>query len=112
MDKFIPYGKLSKKKRRETDAVRREIWNLNPVTRRPANPKSYNRRKAQKWRDDSISVPFLFCAALYFLNYDKPDLQHVQHGVQTERTIFCNGGVFVDRRRGAGGEVFQLRLLR
>ena len=61
MGKFIPYEKLSKKKKRELDAARRETWNLNPVTRRPENPKAYNRRKAQKWRDDSISVPFSFC---------------------------------------------------
>lgn len=60
MDKFIPYAKLSKKKKRELDAARRETWSLNPVTRAPANPKAYNRKKAQKWRDDSISVPLSF----------------------------------------------------
>ncbi len=60
MKKFIPYEKLSKKKRRELDAARRGVWALSPVTRRPANPKAYDRRAARKWKDDSGSVPF-FC---------------------------------------------------
>ncbi len=59
MEKFIPYEKLSKRKRRELDASRRSTWNgLNPVTRRPENSKAYNRRKAQNWSDCSDSVPF------------------------------------------------------
>ena len=56
MDKFIPFEKLSKKKKRELNAQRRTTWDINPVTRKPANPKAYNRRKAQKWKDDSVSV--------------------------------------------------------
>ena len=59
MEKFIPYEKLSKKKKRESDARRRTVWQISPVTRRPENPKAYNRRKAQK-RMDSESVPSLF----------------------------------------------------
>lgn len=59
MEKFIPYAKLSKKKKRELDAKRRGTWTIDPVTRKPANPRAYNRNKAQKWRnDDSVSVPF------------------------------------------------------
>lgn len=58
MEKFIPYEKLSKKKKRELDARRRGTWTINPVTRKPPNPKAYNRKKAQRWReDDSVSVP-------------------------------------------------------
>ena len=58
MKKFIPYAKLSKKKKRELDAKRRGTWAINPVTRKPANPRAYNRNKAQRWRkDDSVSVP-------------------------------------------------------
>ncbi len=56
MEKFIPYEKLSKKKKRELDAARRKVWNISPVTRVPANPSAYNRKKAQKWNDDSDSV--------------------------------------------------------
>ena len=44
--KFIPYDKLSKKKRREADRARRGSWGgINPVTRRPDNPKAYKRKK-------------------------------------------------------------------
>lgn len=49
MSKFIPYDKLSKKKKRELDRRRRNTWGgLDPVTRRPANPKAYDRAKARK----------------------------------------------------------------
>ena len=60
MEKFIPYEKLSKKKRRERAIARRECWGaLNPVTRKPENPKAYNRKKARKWSDESpMTVPF------------------------------------------------------
>ena len=60
MEKFIPYDKLSKKKKRELDARRRGTWVIDPVTRKPPNPRAYNRKKAQKWKDDSASVPLLF----------------------------------------------------
>ena len=61
MEKFIPYDKLSKKKRRELDRLRRGSWGaLSPVTRRSENPKAYNRRKARKQDLDPTSVPFLF----------------------------------------------------
>ena len=63
MEKFIPYEKLSKKKRRELNAARRGTWTVNPVTRKPANPKAYNRKTARNWKDDSNSVPFDFCLA-------------------------------------------------
>ena len=53
MEKYIPYEKLSKKKRRELDARQRGSWNgFSPVTRRPENPKAYNRQKARKRSDD------------------------------------------------------------
>ena len=60
MEKFIPYEKLSKKKQKEMDAKKRRDWGgLNPVTRKPENPKAYNRKKARSWvDDDSDCVPF------------------------------------------------------
>ncbi len=59
MEKLIPFEKLSKKERQKRNAARRGSWyGLNPVTRRPENSKAYNRRKAQKWSEDSVSVPF------------------------------------------------------
>ena len=60
MEKFIPSEKLSKKKQREQNAERRGSWyGLNPVTRKPKNSRAYNRRKARKWSEDSMTVPFV-----------------------------------------------------
>ena len=51
MEKFIPYEKLSKKEKRKLDQARRQTWgDLNPVTRKPANSKAYNRNKARNWK--------------------------------------------------------------
>lgn len=60
MEKFVPFEKLSKKQQRELNNQKRRTWGeLSPVTRRPENPKAYNRKKARKWSDDShCSVPF------------------------------------------------------
>lgn len=48
MEKFVPYEKLSKKKKRELDLKRRKTWEISPVTRKPQNPKAYNRKKTRK----------------------------------------------------------------
>lgn len=60
MEKFIAYEKLSKKKQREINAMKRSTWNIiSPVTRKSPDPKVYNRRKAQNWKyEDSGDVPF------------------------------------------------------
>ena len=56
MEKFVSYEKLSKKKKRELNQKRRSSWyGVNPVTRKPANPKAYNRQKARKWNYDDSS---------------------------------------------------------
>ena len=45
--KFIPLGKQSKKAQQEYHAARRKDWgSLNPVTRKPPDPKAYNRKKS------------------------------------------------------------------
>jgi hypothetical protein len=45
--KHVPIRKQSKQKQREYYAARRGDWGgLNPVTRKPPNPKAYNRRKS------------------------------------------------------------------
>ncbi|MBQ9461547.1 MAG: hypothetical protein IJU51_06495 [Clostridia bacterium] len=61
MEKFIPYEKLSKKNKRELNAKRRQTWSISPVTRKPANPKAYNRQKARKRIDypDTVSFDFV-----------------------------------------------------
>lgn len=63
MEKFIPYEKLSKKKKRELDSKRRGSWNgLNPVTRKPAKPKAYNRKKVQnRFKDYDDALSFYAC---------------------------------------------------
>lgn len=61
MADFIAYEKLSKKKKRELDALRRKTWGqISPVTRRPENPKAYDRKKARNRRDDYGSGSVLF----------------------------------------------------
>ena len=51
--KFVPYDKLSKKKKREADRARRGSWGgLDPVTRVPPPPGAYNRSKAKKERSE------------------------------------------------------------
>lgn len=54
MEKFVPYEKLSKRRKRELDRQRRGSWGaLKPVTRKPQNPKAYNRKQARKRREDA-----------------------------------------------------------
>ena len=62
MEKFIPYEKLSKKKKRELNAKKRTTWGpLNPVTRRSPDPRAYNRQKARRWKvDDHPDAPSVF----------------------------------------------------
>lgn len=60
MEKFIPYEKLSKKKKREQDSRRRSLWTRSPVTRRPKNPKAYNRKRVQDRYDDTDPVLFVY----------------------------------------------------
>jgi hypothetical protein len=55
MEHYIPYKKLSKKKRQEMDKRKRVTWGtLNPVTRKPPNPKAYDRKKARSLSDDPL----------------------------------------------------------
>lgn len=52
VEKFVPFQKQSKKKQKEQNTSKRGSWGVcNPVTRKPANPKAYNRNKAKKWDD-------------------------------------------------------------
>ena len=63
MKRFVPYEKLSKKKKRERDAAHRGSWARSPVTRRPADPKVYDRRKARKELERESFPCFFFTAA-------------------------------------------------
>lgn len=56
----IPYEKLSKKQKQALAKARRGSWGaISPVTRRPENPKAYNRKKAQRWEKDPHVEPFV-----------------------------------------------------
>ena len=49
MKKFVEYGKLSKKQKREIDKARRATWgDVIPVTKRVESAKIYNRKKHQR----------------------------------------------------------------
>lgn len=59
MEKFVPFDKMSKKKKKEINALKRKTWGtLNPVTRKTKNKKAYDRRKARKLSDDFNSALF------------------------------------------------------
>ena len=55
------------REQRKLDLARRNTWNsLNPVTRKPANSKAYNRNKARNWkRDDHEPIPGIFISHIY-----------------------------------------------
>jgi hypothetical protein len=58
MDKYVPIEKRSKKAKQALAKARRGTWGpLNPVTRMPANPKAYNRRKTRR-EDNSFDGGF------------------------------------------------------
>ncbi|MDO4566857.1 MAG: hypothetical protein Q4B42_05945 [Oscillospiraceae bacterium] len=57
MEKFTPYEKLSKKTRRELDLKRRRGWGaLNPLSRKTANAKLYNRKKTRRREDEGLFI--------------------------------------------------------
>lgn len=79
MEKYIPYEKMSKKQQRALNRQKRGGWGaLNPVTRRPENPKAYKRKKYRTFENDGTS--FLFAARF------QPD------GVQHKTTRLLAGG--------------------
>jgi len=59
MDKFISKEKLSKKAKRELAKAQRQTWGgINPVTRKPPNPKAYVRKKPRYDFDDDDTGVF------------------------------------------------------
>ena len=59
--KFVPLGKQSKRQRREHYAAHRKDWGgVNPVTRKPPDPKVYNRKKSGQWYKDDPLSGFLY----------------------------------------------------
>ncbi|MBQ7546904.1 MAG: hypothetical protein IJT41_08065 [Clostridia bacterium] len=78
--KFVPYEKLSKKEKREVSRKRRRTWSgISPVTRRPENPKAYNRQQARRdRREDDNCVPFYS-----FYSFSQPSI------TRTTRSVAC-----------------------
>ena len=67
MEKYIPYGKLSKKKKRKVDAAKRNTWGeLNPSTRKPKNSKAYNRKRTQDWKREFPDPVSSFCCVAQY----------------------------------------------
>jgi hypothetical protein len=61
MEKFIPREKLSKRAQNALNAKKRRTWGaISPVTRKPNNPKAYDRNKTRRWTDDGASGPYSF----------------------------------------------------
>ena len=64
MEKFIPKDKMSKKTKLKLAKEQRKTWGaLNPVTRKPANYKAYNRKKTRN-EGDSFDCGSLFLCGL------------------------------------------------
>lgn len=60
MKKFVPYEKMTKRQKKEFNKKKRGTWGaINPVTRKPENPKAYKRKKALNLKDEPDSVLFI-----------------------------------------------------
>ena len=68
MEKFIPFEKLSKKKKKELNKAKRNTWGMtNPVTRREKNPKAYDRNKL---RSEKSETEFIFFCIKHIVSAD------------------------------------------
>lgn len=45
MENFVPYEKMSKKRKKELNEQKRLVWRISPVSRAVESKKVYNRRK-------------------------------------------------------------------
>ncbi|MHB1316220.1 MAG: hypothetical protein ACYCX2_12220 [Christensenellales bacterium] len=70
MKKFIPREKLSKKAKQQLNSVKRRTWgSLKPLTRRPRNPKAYQRNKPPGKTDEDPGAGAFF---IYNPDYGLP----------------------------------------
>ena len=58
MERFIPKEKLSKKARKALDRAGRRTWEISPVSRKTANKKRLDRKRARK-PEDGIELSFV-----------------------------------------------------
>jgi len=65
--KYVPLEKQSRRKQKEYYASLRGSWGgVNPVTRKPPNPRAYNRKKSGQ-RHEGEPLPGLFFTAIILL---------------------------------------------
>lgn len=65
---FIPLEKQSKRSQQEYYAAKRGSWGgINPVTRKPPNPKAYNRKKSGRQFVSEPLPDFIFSYVLFHL---------------------------------------------
>lgn len=56
---YVSCEKSSKKKQREIDQAKRGTWgNISSVTKKVVSEKLYNRKKAQRWQQKSLTLGF------------------------------------------------------
>lgn len=61
--RYIPLEKRSKREQKEYHAARRGSWGgISPVTRKPPNPKAYNRKKSGRRHEHEPTPGFRFGA--------------------------------------------------
>ena len=64
--RYIPLEKRSKREQCEYHSAQRGSWRgVNPVTRKPPNPKAYNRKKSGQRYEHEPLPNFLFILAIY-----------------------------------------------
>lgn len=60
MNRFIPKEKMTKRKKRALDKVKRGTWEgIRPVTRTIESKKRYNRKKSPRWQNDDSTGIFI-----------------------------------------------------
>lgn len=63
--KYVPLDKRSKKKQKEYHDMQRRDWGeLNPITRKTANQKIYNRKKSEHWHEYEPRSDFFYIQAI------------------------------------------------
>ena len=68
--RFTPLEKQSKRKQKEFHTAKRKDWGgFNPVTRKPPNPKAYNRKKSGRRDEYEPPVGFFLPVSSNKTNY-------------------------------------------
>lgn len=60
-------SKMTKKEKKEYYNQFRNTWQINPVTRKPPNPKAYNRKKSRSWKNELHERDVFFYSATFIV---------------------------------------------